>query len=300
MAQQQAAEQRVAARPFPELPEPQEKYLHELLDYWQQNSDLVKQYVCDFQRYEYDTEIVNYRDPQTNQLAAHNVATGQIRYAAPDRGYFETTAVMDFKAPPTQPGGEAEYRPRETNGPLEKWICDGRNIYEFDFSAKRLYETEIPASMQGDGLSNSPLPFLFGANKELLLERYWVRVITPEGATNEYWLEAYPKRIDDARNYSKIEIIIAEEDFLPKAMHLYSPQYDPANNNFGSRYFAFGNRRVNDGRSKIQDFLGIFVRPQTPITGGWKRVTRSALEQQQATRESLQRAKVEREQQPLR
>jgi TIGR03009 family protein len=286
-AEKQAAQQRVAQRPFPELPPEQEKYLHNLLDYWQQSSDQVKQYICDFQRFEYDTAIVNYRDARTNQLAAHSIATGQIRYAAPDRGYFETTGMMDFKAPPKAPGQEADYERRSTNGPLEKWICDGRNIYEFDFDAKRLYETEIPKSMQGDGLANSPLPFLFGANKALLLDRYWVRVITPEGATNEYWLEAFPKQIEDARTYSKIEIIIAEEDFLPKAMHMYSPQYDPKKNNYGSRYFAFGNRRVNAKSSQIQDFFGIFVRPQTPIAGGWKRVTRSALEQQQATRDSL-------------
>ena len=286
-AEQQAAQQRVAQRPFPQLPPEQEKYLHNLLDYWQQSSDQVKQYICDFQRFEYDTEIVNYRDAQSNQLAAHSIATGQIRYAAPDRGYFETTGMMDFKAPPKAPGQEAEYERRDTSGPLEKWICDGRNIYEFDFDAKRLYETEIPKTMQGDGLANSPLPFLFGANKALLLDRYWVRVITPEGATNEYWLEAFPKRVEDARTYSKIEIIIAEEDFLPKAMHMYSPQYDPKKNNYGSRYFAFGNRRVNAKSSQIQDFFGIFVRPQTPITGGWKRVTRTALEQQQATRDSL-------------
>ena len=288
-AEQQAAQQRVAQRPFPQLPPEQEKYLHDLLDYWQQSSDQVKQYVCDFQRFEYDTEIVNYRDPGTNQLAAHSIATGQIRYAAPDRGYFETTGMVDFKAPPKAPGQDAEYARRDTNGPLEKWICDGRNIYEFDFDLKRLYETEIPKSMQGDGLANSPIPFLFGANKALLLDRYWVRVITPEGAANEYWLEAFPKRIEDARSYSKIEIIIAEEDFLPKAMHMYSPQYDPKKNNYGSRYFAFGNRRVNAKSAQIQDFFGLFVRPQTPITGGWKRVTRSALEQQQATRESLRR-----------
>ena len=286
-AEQQAAQQRVAQRPFPQLPPEQEKYLHSLLDYWQQSSDQVKQYVCDFQRFEYDTAIVNYRDPETNQLAAHSVATGHIRYAAPDRGFFETTSMMDFKAPPKAPGQDAEYARRDTNGPLEKWICDGRTIYEFDFDAKRLNETEIPKTMQGDGLANSPLPFLFGANKALLLDRYWVRVITPEGASNEYWLEVFPKRVEDARSYSKIEVIIAEEDFLPKAMHMYSPQYDPKKNNYGSRYFAFGNRRVNAKSAQIQDFFGIFVRPQTPITGGWKRVTLTALAQQRATRDSL-------------
>jgi hypothetical protein len=123
------------------------------------------------------------------------------------------------------------------------------------------------------------MPFLFGAKKSQILDRYWVRVI-PQDSETEYYLEAYPKRIDDARLYSKIEIVLAREDFLPKAMHVYSPQYNPAKGNFQSRYFAFNDRSVNDQLSRIQDFFGVFVRPKTDI--GWKRVSRMALQGQQA------------------
>lgn len=298
--QMQDAQQRIAEPPFPPLPAEQEQYRDELLAYWQQSSEQIKQYTADFQRYEYDTEIVNYRDPQSNQLAAHSIGQGQIRYSSPDKGYYETTQIWDFAAPPKAPGEEAEFKLREGEQHHERWICDGRNIYEYDFESKRLYETEIPAEMQGDGLANSPLPFLFGANKQQLLSRYWVRVITPAGTENEYWLEAWPKRVDDARNYSRIEIIIAQEDFLPKAMHIYSPQYDPQKNNFASRYFAFENRQVNGALAKFKDFGGFFVRPQTPVLGGWQRVKRSALQQQQATQEDLNRPNAAGQQPNLR
>ena len=60
-----------------------------------------------------------------------------------------------------------------------------------------------------------------------------MRSATPEGVQDEYWLELYPKRIQDARTYSKIELVIARKDFLPSAMHLYSANYakrtQPAN-----------------------------------------------------------------------
>jgi TIGR03009 family protein len=291
-AEQQANLQMAAAatiqqpqRPFPELPPNEAEYLGKFLAYWQQSSQQVKQYVCEFRRYEYDSSIVNYRDPTTTQLAAHSIAIGEIRYAEPDKGYYQTSQIWDFKAPPASPGSEAEYEQRGEDGEQEKWICDGRHVYEFDYANKRLYESEIPLELQGEGIINSPIPFLFGANKQQILERYWVRVIPknkpsagngqPVPVEDEIWLEAYPKQIEDARLYSKIEVIIDKADFLPKAMHVYSPQYDPGKNNFQSRYFAFENRKVNDQLSRIKDFFGHFVRPQTPIMGGWKRITRN-------------------------
>ncbi len=164
-------------RPFPELPPNEAEYLEKFLDYWQQSSQQVKQYVCEFRRYEYDSSIVNYRDPATTQLAAHSIAVGEIRYAEPDKGYYQTSQIWDFKSPPAAPGAEAEYKQRSGDGEQEKWICDGRNVYEFDFGNKRLYESEIPKELQGEGIVNSPIPFLFGANKQQIMERYWVRVV---------------------------------------------------------------------------------------------------------------------------
>ncbi len=285
-ASQQAFDQQQAAveaasipipqRPFPELSEEEAKYLDQFLDYWQSSSQSVKQYVCDFRRFSYDSGTVNYRDPGTNQLAAAEVATGQIRYAEPDKGFYETIQKWTFKAPPLQPGGEAEYEELNKEISQEKWICTGRAIFEFNFAQKILYESEIPAEMQGERIIDSPLPFLFGAKKDQILDRYWVRVV-PQSSPDEYWLEAYPKRVEDARMYSKIEVILAKADFLPKAIHANSAQYDPQKGNFESTYFAFENRKINDQLSRFQDFLGVFVRPQTPVFGGWKRVNRSSL-----------------------
>ena len=123
--------------------------------------------------------------------------------------------------------------------------------------------------MQGN-VAESPLPFIFGAEKKVIQERYWVRSATPEGVQDEYWLELYPKRIQDARTYSKIELVIARKDFLPSAMHLYSANYDPARGDETSTYFQFQDRELNNQLFKLQDFFGAFVRPSVPL--GWKRV----------------------------
>lgn len=263
---------------FPLVKEEAE-YVGKLLDFWETNSKKVTQYKCQFMRFNYDADV-GYRDPATNRLAAQTVAFGEIRFASPDRARYETTKISMFAKPPAKPGAEAAYKESKSEEDLERWITDGKRIYEFDFANKILYDDEIPKHLQGN-VAESPLPFLFGVSKTELLSRYWVRSIpTPNNITNEYWLEMFPKRIEDARNYKKIEITIAREDFLPKAMHLYLPQYDPAKGNEDSQYFRFENRQVNGAGARIADFFKAFVNPRLPR--GWKRVNRATQNSSQA------------------
>ena len=280
-AQNQAAQNQVAqnqpTQPFPPLAADHLKYIDDLLGIWEQSSSQVKRYTCDYMCWEYDPEFCNWRAPGNNKLAAYMIKSGQIRFSDPDQARFETSALWGFDGPPAEPGQDPKYKQRDKEENRERWICDGQAIYEFDFQNQRLYETTIPIQMQGKGLVNSPLPFLFGAKKEQILDRYWIRVITPQGAVNEYWLEAWPKRREDAQTYQKIELVIAKEDFLPKSLHIYAPNYDPVKNPV-SRAFEFQNRKINSNWSNIQNALGWFVRPTTPI--GWKRVDRNAFQSQ--------------------
>ena len=89
------------------------KFIDDLLDYWQGSSDKVKRYQCEFVRYEYDTTFCNWRDPQTNRLAASAIMTGEIRFAAPDKACYETLRVFDFAGPPEQDGQDPKYLPRD-------------------------------------------------------------------------------------------------------------------------------------------------------------------------------------------
>lgn len=270
---------------FP-LPQDHADYVGQLLDHWQKTSEQVEAYKCTFQRFDYDTSQVAYRDPTTRQLAAYQVAYGEIRYAAKDKASFETNRVMKFKSPPQTPEGNAEWEPVEGHSSFgktvhERWICDGTSVFDFDFVGKRMYESEIPPNLRGN-VVESPLPFLFGANKQDIMTRYWIRYV-PKYRTDangqkqlvedEYWLEAYPKTINDARTYSKLEIVLAAKDFMPVSIHMYSPQYD-GKSNFESRYFYFQDRQVNNGLAKFQDFFGHFVKPRLPL--GWEAVKRNS------------------------
>ncbi len=264
-----------------------QEYIEMLLEKWQERSDQVKRFTCDFRRFDYDPLICNWRDPADNRLAAYSVVLGEIRFQNPGKASYEAVEAWIFDAPPKEAGKEPEYKKRDSELSQEKWVCDGTATYEFDFVNKRLYESEIPVEYQGAGLVDSPMPFLFGANKQQILDRYWVRVITPRGVEDEYWLEAVPKRKSDAQNYQRVHIVISRQDLLPNSIHVFLSNYDEKTNPV-SRHFQFGNRRVNDQLSGITSFLGLFVRPQTPIN--WTRVDKNTVQSDAASANSQNNA----------
>lgn len=254
-----------------------EAYLGQLLDYWEKTSGNVKRLTCDFQRWDYFPSSCNWRSPADNRLAAARIVRGRVMFASPDQADVQSTEHWAFSGPKTDNPSEAAYQKVESAETQERWTCDGRGIYEYDFTNKRLYETAIPPEQQGQALANSPLPFLFGAKRSELMDRFWMRPVpTPRDVKDEYWIEAWPKRRDDAVNYQRVEIILSATNFLPKSIHIYSRDYDAARNPV-SQFFEFSNIRVNDQLSGIRDFFGVFIRPQTPI--GWERVPVSQLQQ---------------------
>ena len=284
---------------FP-LPADEQQYVEKVLDYWQQTSDKVKHYKCDFLRYDYDTEFVNIRDPRTNQLYAHHQGTGEIRFAAPDKARFETTKVFKFTGAPKEQGGNAIYEPLKGHSMWgrtinECWVCTGQSVFSFDFEQKARHEEKIPPRLQGN-VVESPLPFLFGAKKDDVMKRYWVRYI-PKYETdaqgqkklieNEIWLDIYPKRINDAQTYSKVELILSADDFMPLAIHMYAPNYNPAKNNYSSRYFIFQNRQINAKLDGLRGWMNRFVQVSVPPT--WRKVDALNTPAQSAQRPAQQR-----------
>ena len=132
---------------------------------------------------------------------------------------------------------------------------------------------------------------MFGARKDQILNRYWVKVITPaEAEGKEVWLEAWPKKAEDAQNYKKVEIILSIEPFLPNAVHMYMPQYNPKKDNFSSVYIEFSDIKPNDRVSKFKDWWGNFVKPSLPkFEPGWKMVPRQQMNARAAGQPNQQR-----------
>jgi TIGR03009 family protein len=228
-----------------------EKYLNQILAYWEHTTASAKRYRCTFRRWEYES----------GQEKEKTYAEGTIQYAAPDKGLFHVTQVK-HRVPPKEPGGAVEWRAGQF---MEHWVCDGRSIFEFDYNNKQLKQRPLPPEMQGVRITDGPLPFLFGAKKDQIRNRLWLRVDTPKDAKGEYWLLGVPKTLDDAANFARIHIILDESDFLPKGMILY-------HRNQAQTTFQFNNRESNWNilAEKLNLFHRQFFEPKVP--GGWQKV----------------------------
>ena len=155
-------------------------------------------------------------------------STGEIKYAAPDKGLFRVKSSKQWNAE------KRKYDARPSNSG-EHWVCNGTSIYEFRHSERQLRETKLPPEMRGRAISEGPLPFVFGAKADTLKKRYSMRIITPPSVTDQIWLEALPKFQVDAANFSKVELILRAADLMPFAIQVFKPggqdrdvyQFDP-------------------------------------------------------------------------
>ncbi len=244
---------------FPLHPELQ-KHTDGVLDFWEFHSGKIERYRSDFERWEYDRANFHPVMPQT-------YSTGRIMYAQPDKGLFEVTALRQGQK---QADGTIAYDVQKATE-FEKWICDGTTIFEFDHRNKQLIERALPPEMQGKQIVEGPLPFLFGAKRAQIEERYWVR-INPE-KKDVFWLEAVPKKRDDAANFKQIDIVIPDDtEFLPKAIILH-------HRGGTQTTFEFKNRETNwnEALEKLAIWNRAFFNPATP--SGWKRVKEPASQQ---------------------
>ncbi len=103
-------------------------------------------------------------------------------------------------------------------------------VHVYERNDKVVNRYDLPPEMQGVGIFQSPLPFLFGVKGKDVKERYWIRPIPPEnGSQTEVWLEAYPKTAADAANYQKVLVVLDVNEKLPTALVVFLPNYTPQN-----------------------------------------------------------------------
>ena len=246
---------------FPLSPQHQ-AYLDQILGFWEHKSTKTERYRCTFRRWEYDP-VFGPKDTY------RTFSEGVIKYAAPDKGLFRVNRQFEYRAP-KDAGEQAKHEELKVDADsFEHWICDGQFVYQFDRAQKLLVQTELPEEIRGKAIGKGPLPFLFNAKADDIKRRFWIRVITPEKAKGEYWLEAVPKTADDAANFSKIHVIIDEADYLPKAMIVFglADRDIPCS----TTTFQFNEREVNF--SVLAEQLNLFHREfyEPKLPSGWQR-----------------------------
>ena len=218
----------------------EEEDLNRTLVAWEQRSSKVERFSCTFFKFEYNAFSQNQQPT--------SVDNGEIQYAAPDKGLFQVEKPRRLELPNHQ----------------ERWICDGKAVYEFDFQHQQVRQYKIPPEQQGKSIAEGPLPFIFGAKAGQLKSRYWIRLIPPPAAAKgQVWLEIYPKYQQDAANFRGIDLILSGADLQPFALQVHHPTQQ------GRTVYQFQKITVNGNRLRQ-----IFEDPfRVDVPRGWQIVS---------------------------
>jgi TIGR03009 family protein len=219
----------------------QQAELDEMLAAWEAAGKAIDQFEVTFDRLEYSGQIP---PGQKEETARHSY--GEIKYKSPDKGLY-IAKHQDTAAP----SGEVT---------TEHWVTDGATIFEFQTDKKLLVAHQLPPQLQGKGIVDGPLPFLFGTEAAKLKARYWMRLL-PMKEQDQVMLEAIPKSVEDRRDYVRAQVILQKSDLSMKGLQVFYP---------GGKIrktHVFKNPKVNQ-RSPLAILQRDFSKPATPL--GWK------------------------------
>jgi TIGR03009 family protein len=182
------------------LSPPEATALENLLRDWEKRNKEINVMESKFYRWKYDAVFGDGKQPPYE--------VGELKFAAPDKGLMKIEAKD----------------PKQS----EQWLCDGKSIYQFDYPRRLVTEYVMPLELQGKGIGDGPLPFVFGIEAEKLKQRYFMRIITsPSEQNTSVWLEAYPRYQQQAAEFSKVEVILKTggptHALAPFAINIYAP-----------------------------------------------------------------------------
>lgn len=148
-------------------------------------------------------------------------ATGSLRFGEAKAWNYQVDALKRF-----------DYDKNEMvddEGGREKWMSDGKTLYEFDFRAKRLTESTLPNDKQPKGFLASLLFWCAGewlpwiTDAKYIREHSVVKVVTPTSVSGDVWLEISPTDERVKAVFEKLELILDARDDRTKAVQLYDP-----------------------------------------------------------------------------
>ncbi|WP_235033149.1 TIGR03009 domain-containing protein [Rubripirellula obstinata] len=221
---QQAGTQQAAAQngnanaagqaPFGAISPAAQQQLDQVLQNWQNQSNGTKTLDVKFLRFHYDAASAPLGVPA-------NKSQGIIKYAAPDRGLIRVEQIVFYAG---MVAAKPDFKPAADRFG-EHWVCNGKQLIEFDRNAKECRIQDLPPGMQGKNIISSPLPFVFNLDAAQLKQRYWVRQ-TQAPAPDVILLEVWPKRGEDRAQYKMVQVALEAKTFQPKALVMYAPNFD--------------------------------------------------------------------------
>ena len=239
------------APPFPPLGARELAHLQSVLKKWEAQSQGTKTLECSFKRWHFD----GFAAPQNVHAT---FAEGVIKYAKPDRGLFRVDTLVFFK-------GMENGKPAYASQPGkfgEHWVCNGKQLIEFDEGKKECRIQELPPQLQGQQIFNSPLPFVFNLKADEIQARYWVRQVAAP-SEDLILIEAWPKLQEDRAQYRLVQVALNKSTFLPHALIMYAPNFHPKTAPRWDHYEFVDVKRNLLGQT-FNQFIGNFIPKKPP------------------------------------
>ncbi len=194
-----------------------------LLD-WEEKTKGITSLSCPITRFEFD-----------NVFATETRSVGKIFFENPDRGRIDFEPADEKLL--EKPGRVGANKKAFKVGPgsATKWICTGKKIYVLDVKNKSYDLIEIPPQMQGQNITRSPLPFIFGMKAQDAMQRFSLRFgqfhnplgdkVGANGKPLRPALHIIANPIDPnvAKEYIEAEIIVDATTFLPMNLRTLDP-----------------------------------------------------------------------------
>ncbi|MBM80168.1 MAG: hypothetical protein CMJ78_06190 [Planctomycetaceae bacterium] len=216
--------------------------LLKVLQKWEASSKKINSLEGEHERIVYDDVFFTAKRSQ-----------GRFYYVAPDKGRIDLLGNRDVKAGTfttiVDPKTKKEKRYKVQSDRPERWICNGKSIYQINETEKTIDQFEIPPEARGKNIINGPLPFLFGMPVKDTLDRFSMKLMGVDQG-GRFWIEAFPKWRQDAASYKSAQIILSNKTYLPSAVRLF----DPAGTK--TTTFIFNNIQVNKAGSWVKKFFG--------------------------------------------
>jgi hypothetical protein len=191
----------------------------QLLKEWEFYTRGIERIRGPFVRYVYDSTF-----------AQEKRAEGEFWFEAPDKARIDLRPMGEADLGPKNEQGQ-HYNPGKvssaTGHPFvvlpdaaQRWICRGDAILIIDDDQGQYRQIDIPASMQGANITNSPLPFLFGMTAQQMQERYFMALGSMHDPKGEkigqpgharrptIHVVATPRLQEIAREYSRAEVLL--------------------------------------------------------------------------------------------
>jgi len=220
--------------PVPQLPEkdgpapqvvmqPVSEEMKSLLGVWEDKTKGITSLYCPITRYEFDSVF-----------AIETRSEGTICFENPDKGRIDfKPASADRMAMKPRTINGKPYKLQE--GSHSRWICTGKVIYIMDMTAKTYDRVQIPPQMQGQNITRSPLPFIFGMKAKDVMERFALRFgqwHNPDGTRMDedgkpmrqvLHIVANPLDPNVAKEYTQAEIVLDPKTFRPMNLRTRDP-----------------------------------------------------------------------------